>query len=82
MLFVWDKGGNMTLFNFLKYIDNTAREYAIPVHSKYDAISCIQITDENDGQDKIMTVSNQGDLRLWTRDKGTFIKKFDIASIM
>ena len=48
-LFVWDDGGNMTLFNFLKHIDNNSREYSTPMHSKYESVNCIEFIEGQDG---------------------------------
>ena len=81
-LLVWDKSGTITLFNFLKYIDNSSKECQTPVHSKNDSICSVDITDMSIGHGYIVTVSNEGDLRLWTRERGAFIKKFDLNSIM
>ena len=42
---VWDKGGTLTLFNFLKHLENSKKEFNTPAHRRYDPVVCIDVTE-------------------------------------
>jgi len=42
---VWDKGGYLTLFNFLKHLDNSQKQFNTPSHRRYDPVVCIDVTE-------------------------------------
>jgi hypothetical protein len=41
---VWDKGGRLIMFNFLKMLD-TLKDKVIPSHRRFDPVVCIDVTE-------------------------------------
>ena len=70
------------MFNFLKVIDAPKRAHISPSNKKYDPVVCIEVMESEKEQDCLLTCSMDGDLRMWSRNEGTFIKKFDINSFV
>ena len=77
---VWDKGGYLTLFNFLKHLDNTQKQYNTPSHRRYDPVVCIDVTERLGDKNQVISCSLERDLRVWSRDTGLFLKKYDLSS--
>jgi len=86
-IFVSDKGGYTVLFNFMRHLDSN-RENLVPCNRSkgliqfeigYDPVVCIEITEKLD-TNSIISCSQDRDLRIWRRDNGAFIKKYDLSS--
>jgi WD40 repeat protein len=78
-IFVWDKGGHIVLFNFLKPLEPVTKENHIPSHRKFDPVICIDVT-EKLNSNQIISCSLDRDLRVWDRSNGMFVKKYDLSS--
>jgi len=76
---IWDKGGVLVLFNFLKHLDSQSKESHIPSHRRYDPVVCIDVTEKLDSN-QIISCSLDRDLRVWDRATGVFVKKYDLSS--
>lgn len=74
---VVDKSGALTLFNFLKHLDQS-REAMVPANRRNDPVACIEITTTLP-ENKILTCSTDRDLRIFLREKGTYFKKYDLS---
>eukprot|EP00347_Sterkiella_histriomuscorum_P005755 403355392 len=77
-IFVSDKAGYTILFNFLKNLDQT-KENLVPCNRRYDPVVCIEVTERLE-TNSIISCSQDRDLRIWRRDNGVFIKKYDLSS--
>jgi len=77
-IFVADKLGVTVLFNFLKLLDQS-KENLVPCNRRYDPVVCIDVTDKLDSN-SIISCSQDRDLRIWNRENGIFIKKYDLSS--
>lgn len=76
---IWDKGGYLILFNFLKSLDPLIKVKHIPNHRKFDPVICIDVTEKLDSN-QIISCSLDRDLRVWDRSTGAFVKKYDLSS--
>jgi len=77
-IFVSDKRGVTVLFNFLKLLDQS-KENLVPCNRRYDPVVCIEVTHKLD-PNSIISCSQDRDLRIWSRESGVFIKKYDLSS--
>ena len=77
-IFVSDKSGYTVLFNFLKHLDQS-KENLVPCNRRYDPVVCIEVTERLDSN-SIVSCSQDRDLRIWRRDNGVFVKKYDLSS--
>lgn len=72
---VWDTQSTLTLFNFLRPLDQSQPHRQVPSHRRFEPIQCIDVSDRN-----VISCSLDRDLRMWDRTKGTFCKKYDLSS--
>ena len=75
---ICDKSGFVTLFNFLKSSEQN-KQPQVACNRRNDPVACIEISSQLE-TDKIISCSQDRDLRIWTKDVGTFVKKYDLSS--
>ncbi len=46
----------------------------------YDPVMCIDVTEKLVDTNHIISCSQDRDLRIWRRDNGVFVKKYDLSS--
>lgn len=78
-IIICDKGGYVTLFNFLRNADPNSKGMQLSCNRRNDPVSWLEVTHGLD-QDKIISCSNDRDLRIWRKEDGAFIKKYDLSS--
>ena len=78
-IIIWDKGGYVTLFNFLKNADPNSKGMQLSCNRRNDPVASLETTSGLD-QDKIVSCSNDRDLRIWKKNDGSFLKKYDLSS--
>lgn len=78
-IIISDKGGYVTLFNFLRNADPNSKGMQLSCNRRNDPVACLEITNGLD-QDKIVSCSNDRDLRIWKKNDGSFLKKYDLSS--
>jgi WD40 repeat protein len=78
-ILISDKGGYVTLFNFLKNADPNSKGMQLSCNRRNDPVACLEITHGLE-QDKIVSCSNDRDLRIWRKEDGVFSKKYDLSS--
>ena len=51
-------------------------------HRRYYPFVCIDVTERLDEKNQVISCSLERDLRVWSRDTGLFLKKYDLSSFM
>lgn len=78
-ILISDKGGYVTLFNFLKNADPNSKGMQLSCNRRNDPVACIEVTNGLE-QEKIISCSNDRDLRIWKKEDGISSKKYDLSS--
>ena len=70
------------MFNFIKLLE-TNKENQVPSNRKYDPVVSIEITKSpKKTEHQIISCSHDRDLRIWTKNLGIFVKKYDLSSFL
>jgi WD40 repeat protein len=82
-----DEAGRVIIFNFMKQLDHS-KNALVPCNRSNkdlsnnlgnDPVASIEIT-QNLKENRIVTCSVERELRIWNRDGGQYIKKYDLTS--